>query len=89
MAEGDRDYATIHRAYEQAAWIVRYLLTLGDQRKLGDLMRAFNDNTLFEELKMRFTAEDPAEEALRQIYGLHQSQVFDAAFEWICSNPVT
>lgn len=84
--QGDRDFGTIHTAYEQAAWIVHFLLTLGDQEKLGNLMRAFNDNTLLGELKMRFTAETPADEALRQIYGMGETELFSHAHEWLRSS---
>lgn len=80
---GERDYAAIHRAYEQAAWLVRYLLTLGDRPKIADLMRAFNDNTFLEDLKMRLTSEEPAEEAIRQIYGFGQRELFSRAFRWM------
>lgn len=82
---GERDYGGIHRAYEQAAWIVRYLLTLGGKEKLGELMRAFDDNSLLTELKMRLVNEDPADEALMQVYGLRQDSLFERALEWLPS----
>lgn len=83
---GDRDYGGIHRAYEQAAWIVRYLVKLGGKEKLSQLMRAFNDNSFLTELKMRLVNEDPAEEALTQVYGLHQDQIFEQSLEWLRTN---
>ncbi len=87
-AKGERNATTIHRAYEQSAWIVRYLLTLHDRPKLGELMRGFSDNSFLVDLKIRLTAEDPAEEALRQVYGLGEAQLFADAHEWLQSQPV-
>lgn len=81
--KGETDYTSIHRAYEQSAWIVRYLHTLGNRAKFGDLMRAFNDNSLLEELKLRLSTDGRADEALRQVYGMHEVQVFQRAFEWL------
>lgn len=80
---GDGQHRVIFLAYEQAAWIGRYLLTLGDRAKLGDLMRAFNDNSFLGELKMRLTSETPADEALRQTYGLGEDEVFAQALDWV------
>lgn len=77
---GGRDETTVLRAYEQAAWVVRFLLTLGDQAKLGELMHAFNDNSLLEELKIKLTSETPADEALYQTYGIREDEAITQAF---------
>jgi hypothetical protein len=85
--EGQRDYVSIHRAYEQAGWIVRYLLHLSDRLKIAELMRAFNDNSFLTEFKMRLISEDAAEEALRQVFGFGEAQLFEQAREWMSRQP--
>jgi hypothetical protein len=46
--------------------------------KLGQLLDAFTDNTLLTDLKMRVTGQSPADEALKQVYGLGERELFAA-----------
>lgn len=63
-------------AYAQAALIGGWLARQGGEAKLGQLLDAFTDNTLLTDLKMRVTGQSPADEALKQVYGLGERELF-------------
>ncbi|MBX3118952.1 MAG: hypothetical protein KF784_07780 [Fimbriimonadaceae bacterium] len=79
-AIGDPDQSrAVHRAYAQSSWIGKYLMSLGGGQRLGKLLAAFGDNSLWGEFKLRVMGTRPAEEALRQVYKLGIQEVFDNA----------
>lgn len=86
IAEEQGAHALWH-AYQQSACIGAYLVSLKGERGLGDLLRAFSDNSVLQELKMRVTNQPPADEALRQTYGFGEEDLFDLGLEWLKSQP--
>ncbi|AIE88010.1 hypothetical protein OP10G_4642 [Fimbriimonas ginsengisoli Gsoil 348] len=81
--QGEPHPAKTWRAYQQSAWIGRYLVSLKGEEGIGELLRAFSDNSIWTEIKMRVTNQPPADEALRQVYGMSEQAVFDQALAWI------
>jgi len=71
----------IWEAYQQSGLIGRYLVGLKGEAGLGELGRAFSDNTMLQEIKMRLTGQAPADEALRETFGVGLDEVFDAAYQ--------
>jgi hypothetical protein len=74
-------------AYQQAGIIGHYLAHLKGTKTLGDLMRAFSDNSFWTELIDRLKGEPPVEEALRQVYGFGVKKLFKEALAWHASLP--
>jgi hypothetical protein len=69
-------------AYQQSAAIGHYLVSLKGEAGLGDLLRAFSDNSTLTELKMRIVGQSPADEALQQVYGFGERELFERALRW-------
>jgi len=70
-------------AYSQSAGIGFYLKSISGESKIGDLLRAFADNSNWTELKMSLTGQSPADEALRQIYGFGEKDLFARTLNWL------
>ncbi|MCA0360854.1 MAG: hypothetical protein LCH41_07345 [Armatimonadetes bacterium] len=69
----------VHLAYQQSAAIGRWISgssSLG-RRKLGDVAKAFANNSTWTELKLRVTGQTHADEALREILGFGEKELFD------------
>lgn len=66
-------------AYSQAAVLVRHLLHVGGREKIAQLLRAFTNNGLWDEIKINLLGEPSVEEALHEVYGLGQRELFEAA----------
>lgn len=79
--QAPQDTTDRHFAYLQSLWIVRYLVSLGGEAKLGDLLRGFSNNSTFTELKMAVTSQSPADEALREVYGFGVHDLFERAHQ--------
>lgn len=73
----------VQRAYEQASWIGAYLVSLKGTQGLGDLLRAFGDNSFWGELKLRMLGMQRSEEAMHQNYGISVSEAFAKAREYM------
>ena len=69
-------------AYQQSAAIGHYLVSLNGEAGLGDLLRAFSDNSTLTELRMRIVGQSPADEALQQVYGFGERELFERALRW-------
>lgn len=74
-------------AYSQSSALGYYLKSIGGEKKIGDLLRAFNDNSTWQELKMTLTGQSPADEALRQVYSFGEKDLFEKALAWLDANP--
>jgi len=72
-------------AYSQSSALGFYLKSIGGEPKIGDLLRGFADNTNWTELKMTLTGQTPADEALREVYGFGEKELFDRALVWLRS----
>ncbi len=75
----DEGLARSSAAYSQSAQIVRYLHSIGGDAKLAELVRAFTNNNLWDEIKINLLGEPSVEEALHEVYGLGQKSLFEAA----------
>jgi len=68
----------IRDAYDQAHLLVDFLVKQKGEAGLRQFLRAFTDNSIWEELKIKF-GEDPVEEALKHVYGMGTRELFEAA----------
>ncbi len=81
--EDERERSSVWLGYEQAAVIGHYLESLGGTKKLGQLMRAFSNNSVVTDLLMAVRGTRPSEEALQEVYGLGIEKVFAQATNWL------
>ena len=80
--QGDRrigDGRAIWRAYEQAGLLGRYLVGLKGESALGELARGFANNSGWKDLAMRITGQSGEDEALREVFGMSEGEVFSEA----------
>lgn len=64
-------------AYGQAAVLVQALAQRGGDEKLAQLLRAFTDNSFWTEIKINVLGESSADEALREVYGIGENELFE------------
>lgn len=85
VAEDDDNYTSRSTwyAYQQSFWIGLYLVSLKGEAVLGDLMRAFANNSFLTDVIINFKGQDPAVEALRETYGLTLEELFEKAREYM------
>ena len=74
-----------YNAYQQSACIGKYLVDLKGEPAMGEMLRAFSDNSFLKELAMRAMNSSPSEEALKQVYGLGEKELFRRALAWVQS----
>jgi hypothetical protein len=72
----------VWRAYQQAGSIGRYLAELKGESGLGDLARGFANNSVLVDIKMRVLGQSPEDEALKEVYGKSEEEVFTGALRW-------
>ena len=80
--QGDRrggDGRALWWAYEQAGLLGRYLVSLKGERTLGDLGRGFANNSGWKDFAMRITGQSGEDEALREVFGISEGELFSAA----------
>ena len=80
---GGENSRRVYLAYQQAAWLGRYLVSLSGEAQIADLLRGFANNSAWTEVKMRVTGQHPADEALREVFGMSEQETFAEALEWI------
>jgi hypothetical protein len=78
--EGEAD---VWYAYQQAGLIGEYLAQTYGERTLGDLMRAFANNSLWTELMLVLKGKPPVAEALDEAYHVSVEGLFAQALEWL------
>jgi len=81
--QGEPDRERTWRAYQQSAWLTRYLVSLKGEEGVGRLLTEFANSSIWSEIKMRLTSQSPADEALREIYGFGESELFAKALVWL------
>jgi hypothetical protein len=69
-------------AYQQSAWIGRYLTSLKRERALVDLLRGHVEGNLWDGLQAAL-GKDRTEIAMRKVYGRGVMDVFRDAFEYV------
>lgn len=82
---GDRrgeTHQSIWWAYQQAGVIGQYLVSLKGESALGDLARGFANNSVFLDIKMRVMGQSAEDEALREVFGKSEGEVFSEALAW-------
>lgn len=66
-------------AYQQAFAIGWHMKSLKGESGLGAVLDGFSDNGFFKSLTMAVKNQDPADEAVRQVFGVTQEQMFSMA----------
>ena len=66
-------------AYSQGAIIGRYLQNLKGDLGFASLFRGFADNSLWTNITMNLTGQEPVDEALREVYGFGVKELFERA----------
>lgn len=82
--EGNRNY--IWAAYQQSAAITAYLYHQKGIDGLREVLDAHADNNLVTDIWLRLTNQVPTQEAVQQVYGLSESELFEHAYEWLQEN---
>lgn len=80
---GGENSRRVYFAYQQSAWLGRFLVSLCGEARIGELLHGFANNSAWTEVKMRVTGQSPADEALREVFGMSEHEVFSEALEWI------
>ncbi len=75
----DEGLAHSSEAYAQAVALVRHLHKSGGDANLAKLLRAFTNNSAWTEIRINLLGEPSVEEALREVYGFGQAELFEAA----------
>jgi hypothetical protein len=70
-------------AYQQSACIGAYLNKTRGEESFSKLLRSFSDNSFVQELAMRAANIKPADEAIKETYGINERQLFQQALEWL------
>lgn len=70
-------------AYQQAGLIGRYLTSLHDERRLGDLLREHANESPLRNLRLAFTGRERVDGALRAVYGFGTKSLFEQSLQWL------
>lgn len=70
-------------AYQQSAAIGFYLVSIKSERALSDLMRAFSNNSIIQDIVARFTEDGLTNEALHEVYGTNTDNLFRDSYQWL------
>ncbi len=79
----DAQEARIWWAYQQAGLIGEYLAQTYGERTLGDLLRAFANNSVWTEIMLVLRGKPPVAEALDEAYHLSVEGLFEQALTWL------
>lgn len=77
--EGENPEWEVWLAYQQSGWIGRYLASLGDERRLGELLRAHVGGSTWRRLKGLLQGRSPTDQALRVVFALSVDELFERA----------
>lgn len=80
--EDEEGRQAVYDAYQSSAVIGAYLVTHHGMESLGNVLRAFSNNSFWTEMKMRAINQRPADEALKECLGFGEKALFDRAFDW-------
>lgn len=70
-------------AYQQASILGEYLGETYGEQELGRLLDSIGSPGVFGEVMRRLRADDPAEPALRKVYGFGIAELFERAIAWL------
>lgn len=82
-ADEEQEKDAVWRAYQQCGWIGQYLVSLGDEKRLGDLLRAHADEGVWRNLKLALWGQERVDAALKTEYGLDSRRLFRSAFQYL------
>jgi len=82
-AEEDRD-DDVWLAYQQAGWIGRYLVSLGDELRLGRLLRETANESVLRNLRLALTGRERVDGALQAVYSFDSATLFRRSLHWLC-----
>lgn len=77
------DEEEVWLAYEQAAWIGRYLLAQGDSEKVGRLLKKLAPSGTWSEFRLRLMNERPEDAALKAVFGFDVATLFDRSLAFL------
>lgn len=72
-------------AYDQANAVVSFLANEGGDRRLENLLRTIGDDSWRHGLEERILGRSRTDLALREVYGVSESEAFDQAHSWVMS----
>lgn len=84
--EEEGQVPTTLRAYQQAAWIGRYLHSVGGYSNLRQMLLAHADDSIGTNLKLRLLGRERVEGAIQKVYGRSLAQVFDEALTYLLNS---
>lgn len=70
-------------AYQQSAWVARYLVSVGGEKKVGQLLRSMVEHSTWIEIRVRLTGQSWADEALKHTYGFGEEKLFAETLKWL------
>jgi hypothetical protein len=79
----DADDDAIWLAYQQAGWLGMYLTSLGDEARLGRLLREAAHEGIWRNLQLVVRGQERVDGALSQVYGFDSRELFRRAREWL------
>lgn len=79
--EGENPEWEVWLAYQQSGWIGRFLVGLGDERRLAELLRAHVGGGTWKRVLGLIGGRSPTDQALRAVYGLSVGELFARALK--------
>ncbi|MGV3619035.1 MAG: hypothetical protein ACO1SV_27225 [Fimbriimonas sp.] len=81
--ETDEGEDEVWLAYQQAGWIGLYLVTLGDERRLGRLLREVAHEGIWRNLVLALRGQERIDGALKSTFGTDSRSLFRDAYAWM------
>jgi hypothetical protein len=81
--EDDAEREDVWLAYQQSAVIGFYLASLEGERTLSSLLRGLANNSFWSDLLLRLKGQSEVDEALREVYGIGEDELFVKSREWL------
>ena len=73
----------VWRAYQQSACLGAYLGSLQGDVGIGKFLDGFTNNSMVRDFVMRLRGQEPADEALREVYGFGVRDLWSRAQAWL------
>ncbi len=81
--EDEHHGAVVRDAYQQSRALVDFLVENRDEAALGRLAEGMSNNGFFKELAMQVSGQTHADEALKEVFGMSEDQLFADALAWV------
>ncbi len=76
-------FSVLWYAYQQSAWIGRYLSEIGGETSLGQFVKAFKEMGFWTRLSLSVFNRTATDEALVRVYDMAGERLFRQALDWI------